>query len=194
MGASLALLTVFIGLWLQKAYQDEYDRLQEQTNFLFLNSVREMEDGLFQELLVNPIALAMHSDSNQMKGERVVVHRQFDSTKVLYFQQKEEWVDSNLQVSIRAKLDPAEGEKPIRGSMAFVIALAEGEKMVDSIPYRLDSLDVWPLLDTAVRKTFGESDLPHTYQLIRREGADSLHVHALLSTSYEDILKGINMQ
>ena len=190
MGSSIALLIVFIGVWLQKVYQDEYDRLQEQTNFLFLNAVREMEDGLFQELLVNPIAMSLSGDSCQVEGERVVVHRQLDSTKVLFFQQKETWVDSNVQVSIRAKLDPLEGEKPIRGSMAFVVALAEGEQMIDSIPYRLDNLEVRPLLDSAVMQIFGKSDLPRTFRLIQSEQADTLHHRILLSTSYEDVLKG----
>ncbi|MCB9285143.1 MAG: HAMP domain-containing histidine kinase [Lewinellaceae bacterium] len=191
MGGSLALLAGFLVVWLQMVYEDERDRLKEQTNFLFLSSVREMEDGLFQQLLVDPVAMSLSGDSCRVDGERILVHRQFDSTKVLFFQQKENWVDSSVQVSIRTRLDTVEADKPIRGSMAFVIALAGDERMVDSIPYRLDSVEVWPLLDSAVVKAFGKSDLPKNVRLVRADQEDSLQHRALWSTSYEDVLKGV---
>lgn len=189
MFGSLALLAAFLGIWLKKVYEGELVRLKEQTNFLFLNSVREMEDELFGKLLARPVAEAP-GDSCEDNAGKTVVQRQFDSTRVILFQQKSELPDSIVQISIHSRVDEPETGQGIKGAMAFVVAMAGNEQLLDSIPFRLDSIQMAPLLEKQVEKAFANSDLPRGALLLRLTGPDSLREGVIRSVSYNDIVNG----
>jgi signal transduction histidine kinase len=57
MSGSLILLLIFLGYWLQKVYEDEYAVLKNETDYMFLNSIRGIEEEMIQELFLDPIAI-----------------------------------------------------------------------------------------------------------------------------------------
>lgn len=59
MAGSIALLLVFVFLWLNRVYQDEYESLQRETDFLFVNSIRDIEDELFRKSGDKPVILRL---------------------------------------------------------------------------------------------------------------------------------------
>jgi len=189
MGGSLILLAAFIGIWLRKVYRDEYNRLRQQTNFLFFDSVREMEDELFQKVLVDPIVLA-YGDSTMPRENNLKVHHRFDTTRFFVFKQKQAIADSNIELTIRSRVDSQDGEKPIKGTLSFMVAVAESEHRLDSIPFKLDSLEIKPLLSRKLEINLEDSDLPPSAQLVCLSNGDTAVVRTILSTTYEDIING----
>lgn len=59
MAGSLGLLVVFIFLWLNRVYLDEYESLQRETDFLFVNTIRDLEDELFRRTGDKPVILKL---------------------------------------------------------------------------------------------------------------------------------------
>ncbi|KAA3636828.1 MAG: sensor histidine kinase, partial [Bacteroidetes bacterium] len=59
MAGSLGLLLVFIFLWLNRVYLDEYESLQRETDFLFVNTIRDLEDELFRKTGDKPVILKL---------------------------------------------------------------------------------------------------------------------------------------
>lgn len=190
MAGSLVLLAAFLGIWLRETYQDELARLKDQTDFLFLNSVREMEDELFSELLVKPIGMSM-GDTCEDNTAKVAVQQRFDTAKVLLFQQKTETPDSLVQISIRSSADTLDGGRAIKGAMAFYVAMAGEEQRLDSVSFRFDSIEIAPLLERQVIRIFSGSGLPGGVRLLHLTKADSaLSMPAIRSVSYQDIVRG----
>ncbi len=190
MGGSLALLAVFIGIWLSKVYKDEYERLKEQTDFLLLESVREMEDGLFASVLTDEDS-PVHTDTTLgTVSNRIVIHHQIDTAKVIYYEHKQSLTDTNFEFTVRSNLGESKIEKPIKGSLAFIVAVAEREHSLDSFSIKLDSLDIKPILSKQIELALGKSQLPSSARLICLDREDTTAVEAILSTSYQDILNG----
>lgn len=46
MACSLLLLAIFVFMWLKRVYQDEYENLQRDVDFVFINSIRDLESDL----------------------------------------------------------------------------------------------------------------------------------------------------
>ncbi len=46
MAASLLLLVVFVFMWLQRVYQDTYENLKRDVDFVFINSIRDLESDM----------------------------------------------------------------------------------------------------------------------------------------------------
>ncbi|MBK6622034.1 MAG: ATP-binding protein [Saprospirales bacterium] len=190
MGGSLALLAVFIGIWLSKVYKDEYERLKEQTDFLLLESVREMEDGLFASVLTDDDS-PVHTDTTLgTVSNKIVIHHQVDTAKVIYYEHKQSLTDTNFEFTVRSNLGESKIEKPIKGSLAFIVAVAEREHSLDSFSIKLDSLDIKPILSKQIELALEESKLPSSARLIGLNREDTAAVEAILSTSYQDILNG----
>ena len=189
MGGSLALLAVFIGLWLQKVYRDEYDRLREQTDFLLFDSVREMEDELFKKVLVDPVVLS-GPDSVSERQVNMFVEKGIDSARLFVFKHQETITDSNIQVAIRSEVGPEEGGKPIKGTLSFIVAVAESRQGLDSVSLRLDSLEIKPLLSRQLEIALKASDLPSSAKLVCLDSSAAIPLKAMVSSTYEDAVKG----
>ncbi len=68
MGASLLLLLVFIFLWLQRVYKDEYKALEKEADLLFVNSVKGFENDLFKKMYTK--ARFIKSNQKSRRSER----------------------------------------------------------------------------------------------------------------------------
>lgn len=64
MGGSLLLLVVFIFLWLNRVYKDEYQTLKREADFLFVNSIRDYEDELFRNTATQPVVIRLSDTSD----------------------------------------------------------------------------------------------------------------------------------
>lgn len=186
---SLGLLLVFLWLWLQKVYEEEYAALKKEADYLFINSIREIEDQYFNKFLVEPISIQVVDSALQHTGN-VKVIRQVDSTRnfSLIDKRTSHWQsDSTVQLTFRSNLMREEEKRGFQGSLSLFVALAaEGDSLLPAPA----TPEVLPLLREKFATDMQESGLPGQYEIIQLP-FDSIHTHRILvSSTYQDVASG----
>ena len=170
----LALLAVFLYLFLKKTYDDEAATLRRETNLLFVNAVRSEESRVFDQLLVRKFNGS--GDSTFHISLQIPRLPHADSVKMVAFVQErrefktvfKEKSDTPRMLHIERNEPNEPGNVSVSGTLSMFVAH-------DSMPLE----DRKPLVLNVLQKNFGEamqkSGLPVAWQILRL-GVDSTHM------------------
>lgn len=106
MSSSLILLLIFLGYWLKNVYDDEYAALKKETDYLFLNSIRDIEEKMIQELFLDPILINIPDTLSPIKAGVFQTKKESIFQKVVI--ESENSVsdkDTSIQIMVHATSD-----------------------------------------------------------------------------------------
>ena len=187
------LLLFFLALWLQSAYREAFNNLQQETNLLFLGSIREVEDNMLDEFLIKPL-LAASTDTTRVVGERsVTIRAEVDtlhSVKVIKNHHKN-FTPRSDDFTIELLPDKLEqlDKDAFSGSLSLFIAMGEEEGLSsDSAFWITRDTVVGELLEKAFEVAMNDAAIPLTYQLTQRDTISQ--VTETLNNRYFDVVSG----
>lgn len=205
MASSLLLLLLFLGFWLQKVYEDEYQALKKETDFMFINSVRGIEGEIMHDLILDPIHIVL-TDSTPLTHFQFIGKEKFEAghkevtksiQKSVKGMKKMLRTDSTIQVSVQSHILPDSLEvgtpSGTFGSLSLYLALSEKDTLLSDSDFNSskDSM-VFALLENRFEKTFDDSQLPFSYKIVTHKHTDTCARLEFISESYTDISSGEN--
>jgi signal transduction histidine kinase len=187
MGASMILLFLLIGLWLQKSYQGEKEVLVRTTSHLFNNSIRELEDSLMREHFFNDVQL-IPEDSMASHINHTQIHQDDTVRMVTVWQgdhkQRPNWRALRKRYKTRPHSDAV-------GALSFHLKLSRGDTLTpdffDSTAYPM----VLENINHQFAKKWAKEDYTFSYQIIpfADEAPDTVE-GAFLTRPYLDLMSG----
>jgi len=168
MVSSLVLLSVFLFFWLNKVYDEAHEALENQTNFLFFNSIRDIEGELMQELF--PIVL-QRKDSMQSSAFKVTIASNVDPA--LGFRQEKRMKIRSAERDTSKKITSSFINSTEADSLKIVI-FDEREKMPGHEATSTGQVGLRSRMETGGKEAmFGSLSL---FQALKKEenGGDSL--------------------
>ncbi|MCB0838910.1 MAG: HAMP domain-containing histidine kinase [Bacteroidetes bacterium] len=207
MVGSLIVLLVFQVFWLENEYQQEKQRLQHEADRLFMNSVRHIEDSLFNEVLVQPLIFGLKSNQTQTTGfpnrlkimsskiggtqnwadssAKVTISGTFSHTELS--PEATERKDSSLRFVFRSKGEKTENRfRSERGNLSLFIALSDSAESVDSVIPHIQRISIKSMLEKNFEQEITGAKIPLEYHIIASTESDSIF-SGLLSHQYTDL-------
>ncbi|MBC7776854.1 MAG: HAMP domain-containing histidine kinase [Phycisphaerae bacterium] len=193
----LALLGIFLWLFLKKTWDDETASLRRETNLLFVNAVHGIESQMFDRLIVKRWEGAEGDTSVNISLRLPPPLHRADSTKAFVFVQERSLVTSNLlnkMDSSKTKMkivfsdERMPGEAEMSGSLSMLMS-ADSNRLVSA-----DSAN--PQFLKALEQNFDEAmqraALPVAWKVTRLESPlDSSNQHeTFMAGKYTDMLTG----
>ncbi|MDX2247196.1 MAG: HAMP domain-containing sensor histidine kinase [Bacteroidia bacterium] len=188
MFGSLALLLVFQFLWLRNAWLDERDNLRNEADRLFVNSIREIEDSLFQQIYLDPLVVKINREANitYFNSQQTQAH---DTLQQIIIRGEKlptpTGRDSTFRFTFRSRFDEKDNQKR-QGSISLFVAMTDTLLSRDSVPPLLRQFSLKPLLEQKFAEEIKNSALNFSYTLGKASGEDSL-VRGIVTHSYIDI-------
>ncbi len=193
----LALLGIFLWLFLKKTWDDEAASLRRETNLLFVNAVHGVESQVFDRLIVKRWE-GVEGDTSLNISLRLPSPRHgADSAKVFAFVQErsvvtgrlhEKMDTSNTQMKVVFKSDRLPQEAEMSGALSMLMA-NDSASLVSS-----DSVN--PQFIQALEHNFGEAmqraALPVRWKVLQLDAlSDSIQApETFLAGQYTDMLSG----
>jgi signal transduction histidine kinase len=206
--ASLALLAVFLTLWLRQAYGQELQAVRKEGNVLFINSVRALEGEFMEKVYREPVSLhrMVPADSLRIKvsGRPKVklFHTRPDTAVriVQVFGDRRQVVerDSEQQFDVFIKTEQSgadvrgdEGGRFV-GSLALMHALSEGRSPAPDSLMQVSSDHRLPvLIEARFSEQVQNAGLPFEYRIVRySDSTAQLEPRGFRSDVYVDISTG----
>ncbi|MEZ4827894.1 MAG: HAMP domain-containing sensor histidine kinase [Bacteroidia bacterium] len=187
---SLALLLVFQFLWLQNIWQKEVDNLRKDTDQMFTNAIRDIEDSLFQQIYLDP--LVFHSDKKEASNSHLNIVQRIvsDTMKQVTVLSNNTWetkmpADSVIRFSFRARTGETNNQER-QGSISLFVAMTDTLKIRDSLTPFWGKLPVKPLLERKFEEEITLARLPLHFRLGEAGNGDSVF-RGITSHAYIDI-------
>ncbi len=190
MTASLVLLLMFLCFWLLNVYNDKYEALKKDTDYLFLGAIRSIEDKLLEEIYGSPFSYK-NIDSTDSRVIKIHFDQKIDTFNSMAFLGKEAghfFPDTIQKLTVRSKIIGGK-DKDLMGSLGLAIAIQMDSTYLDSLNVMSDSVNIVSAIDNFIKKDIQNTDLPPNYQIIQlTEETSSSGI--LTSSSYTDLLSG----
>ena len=189
MAGSLLLLLLFLCFWLNSVYRDTYGALQKDTDYLFSESIRSIEDQLLQEIYGAPFSFTS-SDSSGSSLIKVKLDHQFDTLSAVAFmgdEYKEFRSDSTYKLTIRSKKISGQ-DQHIFGSIGLAALLKKDSAGINREALK-DDAEILASLQDRVADAIQKAKIPLDYQITRLDTVPSHQQNALFST-YTDLFSG----
>ncbi|MEM7104043.1 MAG: HAMP domain-containing sensor histidine kinase [Bacteroidota bacterium] len=191
MAGGLALLLVFISLWLKSVYQGELDSLKKETNQLFLNSIREVQDSLMTEVFGPPLIIDMIDTSMTKKIH--VTKRKIDTTHTFTFRhaQSIETVGTGALEKVAIKAHPGKDDD-IFGSLSVVLAMLEKPDSIEveaNVFQHKNNDLLLGFLDEEFESAMLNSELPFSYKIVQIDNEDK-DIQGIWTNKYNDVISG----
>lgn len=207
MSGSLLLLLLFQLFWLSKVYEDEQEALAKETNFIFTNAVREVEDSFLNKLVFEPLIqssadsgqfafktirnnLTTHSDDSSVSKQITIRSINRNASVDM---------DSSLSIAIKKRLEPSFGEE-LSGTISLFIEMTDDDSLFSELSPQFkrfqgageDDTLLVALLDTKVSKGIEAANIGLNYEIKKIESTDSITAHVWHSNSYKDLFSETN--
>lgn len=185
---SLALLLVFQFLWLRNVWQTEVDNLRKETDQLFVNAIREIEDSLVQQIYIDPLMVHVKGSINEHYEVRQKINA--DTVKQITILGQNSRInatgsDSTFRFTFRSRF--SENEKGKRqGSISLFVAMTDTLRTSDSMPPFMRQLSAKPLLEQKFEEEFNHASLHLPYTLGKIADSDSAY-KGIVTHSYIDL-------
>jgi len=163
---SLLLLLAFQIFWLKNTYQNEKENLRKKADLIFEDAIRNVEDSLFQMLVLDPTTL-----SNPIGKTEIAVGKIFNEPLISLpsllsgMQISEEDSLFDVKIDLRTNFSMDSGKNNF-GSIALWMArdsIDQRNKHTDSIYFDIDNFDV---VKSKLNDLMIRSDLPTSYELL----------------------------
>ena len=194
MTGSLLLLLLFLCFWLKNVYEEEYEALQKDTDYLFSGAIRTIEDELLEDLYGSPFYFKS-KDSTGFSTIKIMIDQQIDTIDGMAFLHKEAEglpTDSTFKMTVRSKRKRG-NEKEIYGSLALAVAIHRDSTSqilgVDSLFNSGDDSGMLATLEAYVKKDMEAAGIPLSCHVIRL-GSEEPVKKKLVSSSYTDLING----
>lgn len=194
MTLGIGLLLAFVYLFLEKVWDDEVDKLKQETNLLLVNAVRNIERGAFDRLIVK--TLDFHKDSVQIDvrlpertaKDTLKERLRFPNDSALFEYRHIELSDTThfWQTEVAENKIRVEPGGTV-GSLSMIVAI-QGDSARQVFNSRLaeqPALDVFPILQKKLAEAIAESGASVPAQLVRLH-KDSLPPTGLVAATYTD--------
>lgn len=191
MGTSLALLGLFLLVWLNSSYQREIERLKEKSSFVFINALREAESKFIKEELLSEIMNIKSAKGDSVKitsfkmefseeeihgGENAAIFKTQDATRIK--------ADSKIQVTIHSEHHSSDKEKSNLGNMVTWIMKANDSLAFDSLSVGYKDTFITKSIQKIIVGSPKISELPPDFKIIKIQ--DSVQLAMVLSETYSD--------
>lgn len=196
---SLLLLLVFQVFWLTKVWEDEVDALRKETRQVFVNSVRDIQDSLVNEIYVEPLALKLNKVKKSQNGSmtRIDISKDHlhDSAQVITFFKKEKNIerlsfesDTSLEFSFRSQFREDLDEDV--GSLSLFVELASSDSLDGFTWSQQDGANIKTILESQLMRAIKKTDLPLTYDFQELKDTVKGDTRAIITHRYTDLPSG----
>ena len=210
MSGSLILLLIFLGLWLNSVYINEFNSLQKEANQRFANSINELEDVLIEEI-IGPLEFTP-ADSSMTATIRIAGDRSETKSKIMKVMtdKKVEFVEEldSAQLELRPWLKETTQERKIGinsikkgisvgpdheheelfGSLSLFIALQNDTTHAGHLPHADEEVFVG-ILSEEFKSEMDKTGIPLQYEIIEMNGDDETR-QVVLTNQYTDLISG----
>ncbi len=171
-------------------YNDKYETLKKDTDYLFLGSIRSIEDQMLENLYGAPFS---YKNLDSTGATVIKVHFDqkidtFNSRAFLGKELKNFESDTTHKLTVRSKVIGGK-EKDLMGSLGLAIAIQMDSTFLDSLKDQNQSVNIIPTLEEYVKKEIQEVGIPLEYKIVRLE-KEPFGKRKLVSSSYTDMLSG----
>ena len=192
MSCSLLCLGIFLAVWLQGLYQEEVERLQEKSSFIFINSIREAETDYIKKELIPGLLnrKGQKGDSLKFTSFSIEVKEDNSPAKATYKMFDSTGINMETKISINIEDKDIVGLKEQAGG-AIVSWLTESNELDSthtlSVQYN-DSI-LLGTIKNIVKKSSQLEGLPKEFKVIKIK--DSINpLTTITSDTYKDFDSG----
>ena len=192
MSCSLLCLGIFLAVWLQGLYQQEVERLQEKSSFIFINSLQNAEKIYLRETLLSAFAgmetvlgdsiagkISLNSFSIKMEDEeenKTIIHEKFDSAGLK--------VETKVEIRMGDKNHNSKHKKTL-GNIATWIIEANDSISFDSLSLTFKDSFLTASIKNIIKDAPKMKELPNEFRVIKVK--DSPHqIKSIISEVYKD--------
>ncbi|MFN0213423.1 MAG: sensor histidine kinase [Saprospiraceae bacterium] len=191
----LALLGIFLWLFLKKTWVDESANLRRETNLLFENAVHSIESQVFDRLIVKRWEAANGDTSVNISLRLPPLAHRSDSAKALVFIEEKSLISSRVfkspdsshtKMKVIFDTERSSGETEMSGSLSMLMS-ADSNHFAgpDSASARFLGL---------LAQKFGEAmqsaAIPVQWEVVRMKSENSRPRETFLAGQYTDIVSG----
>ena len=190
---SLLLLLLFQGVWLKSSYDQEKENLREQSDRIFMDAIREIEDSILRIAILDinnlicddsttfsDLQTAFGINSDYVDNIKKSVHTTSTSIPNL---------DTAIRIDIRTDVSTYQKDKRF-GSLSFLVATSDSSDLF-SHPFLEDCEEnnlTQELLNDELKGMMPTSNLPQDYELALLK--DGKKETGFYSSTQTDILRG----
>jgi signal transduction histidine kinase len=191
---SMILLGIFLAFYLYSSYKQEKEALAKEAGYLFISTIREIEEDLLTELMFQPeqgLEKIIKSKKRQFKLQTDSV--QFIGVRTRDENVYAEWHDSvNIQINT---LHKPQGLSDMTGSISLVIDMTSDSLGDNTHGIILDKPEFLPKLEKGFRHATEVAGLPVQYSIfVTSDSIQTSQATGLLAGSYTDIASGERYQ
>jgi two-component system, OmpR family, phosphate regulon sensor histidine kinase PhoR len=190
MTGSLVLLLLFLCFWLKNVYNQKYEELQKDTDYLFSETVRSIEDEMIEKIYGSPYSLNSMDSSGVSIIKINLNHRidTIDATAIWNEGLENNPSDSTVKIAFRSKVIDGE-EKNIFGSLALSLAIQKDSICLDSsLNFSQDS-SILITLEEYLKEDIPAAGIPLAFKVKHLEKGSEIP-QKFISSNYTDILSG----
>jgi len=171
-------------------YNDKYETLKKDTDYLFLGAIRSIEDKMLENLYGSPFSYK-NLDSTGATVIKVHFDQKIDTFNSIGFlgnEMKEFESDTTHKLTVRSKVIGGK-EKDIMGSLGLAIAIQMDSTYLDSLNGLNENVNIIPTIEAYVKKDIQKVEIPLNYQIIQLDNKPFAKTK-LISSSYTDLMSG----
>ena len=169
-------------------YDEKYETLKKDTDFLFLGAIRSIEDQMLENLYGSPFSYK-NIDSTGATVIKVHFDQKMDTFNSMAFLGKEIknfQVDTMHKITVRSKIVD---DKNLMGSLGLAIAIQMDSTSLDSLQHSHENVAILSTLEQHVEKDIQGLELPLEYKIVCLDDKSGTK-GSLISSSYTDLLSG----
>lgn len=185
---SLALLLVFQFLWLRNVWQTEVENLRKETDQLFVNAIRDIEDSLVQQIYIDPLMVHVNRPKDEHFSIRKRINTDTDKQITILGQSSGTNLsgsDSTFRFTFRSRFNEDDKDKR-KGSISLFVAMTDTLRTLDSGQPLISQLSLKPLLEQKFDEEIKNTGLGLPYKLGEVADTDSVF-SGIITHSYIDI-------
>ncbi|MEM1320213.1 MAG: HAMP domain-containing sensor histidine kinase [Bacteroidota bacterium] len=186
MSGSLLLLLLFLIFWLYRVYDEQQEGLRKESNFIFQDAIRTVEDSIFQHNFLQPLLEGMQDSIanqpiEQNNGKTTIVFKQHTSVDMTR--------DSVFAMAMKARFSKETKAIKESGSISLLTSLSMDDLTVDPLSiFRRSDSTVITLLQPLIQQSIEQSDLPQAFRIVSLDSNAVESYSPPLWASYTDVL------
>lgn len=188
MSSSLLCLGIFLAVWVQDLYQEEVERLQEKSSFIFINSLQKAESSLLRaELLsafkgietvigdsikldLSSFNINMEDDENETR-----IYERFDTSGL---------IETKVEIRVGDKPHNSKHKKTL-GNIATWIIEANDSISFDSLSLTFKDSFLTASIKNIIKDAPKMKELPNEFRVIKIKDSTT-QIKSIISEVYKD--------
>ncbi len=190
MSCSLLCLGIFLAVWLQGLYQEEVERLQEKSSFIFINSLQKAESSLLRAELLSAVEgiETVIGDSIKLDISSFKINMEDEEENKTTIYEKYDSLGINLETKVEIRYGGAPQNikhKKTLGNIATWIVQENDSIPFDSLSITFKDSFLTASLKNIIQDVPKMKELPNEFRVIKIK--DSIDpIKSIISEVYKD--------